>query len=106
MFGALPFIYGTLVTSALALLLTDPMGLAVALVTSEDFLPPWVRSPIAFLVELIAAIPSVIIGLWGIFVFVPFLLPLQNALYQTLGWFPLFSTEPFGFGMLSAGILL
>lgn len=105
-FGALPFIYGTLVTSALALLLAVPMGLGVALVTSEDFLPLWVRSPVAFLVELIAAIPSVIIGLWGIFVFVPFLLPLQKGLYQYLGAFPLFSTEPFGFGMLTAGMIL
>lgn len=105
-FGALPFVYGTLVTSTLALLLAVPMGLAVAIVTSEDFLPPWVRSPIAFLVELIAAIPSVIVGLWGIFIFVPFLLPFQNALYQYFGGIPLFSTEPFGFGMLSAGMVL
>jgi phosphate transport system permease protein len=105
-FGALPFIYGTLVTSFLALLLAVPTGLAVALVTSEDFLPPWVRSPVAFLVELIAAIPSVIIGLWGIFVFVPVILPLQQFLFQNLGWIPLFNTEPFGFGMLSAGMVL
>jgi phosphate transport system permease protein len=105
-FGALPFIYGTLVTSTLALLLAIPTGLAVAVVTSEDFLPLWVRSPVAFLVELIAAIPSVIIGLWGIFVFVPLLLPFQKVLYQYFGGLPLFSTEPFGFGMLTAGIVL
>ncbi len=105
-FGALPFVYGSIVSSALALLFAVPMGLAVAIVTSEDFLPPWVRSPIAFLVELIAAIPSVIIGLWGIFVFVPFLLPFQNLLYKGFGWLPLFNTEPFGFGMLSAGMVL
>ncbi len=105
-FGALPFIYGTLVTSFLGLLLAVPTGLAVALVTSEDFLPLWLRSPIAFLVELIAAIPSVIIGLWGIFVFIPVILPLQQILYQNLGWLPLFNTDPFGFGMLSAGMVL
>src|ERR687885_165202 len=105
-FGALPFIYGTLVSSALALLLAVPTGLAVAIVTSEDFLPQWVRSPLAFLVELIAAIPSVIIGLWGIFVLIPFLLPFQQSLFDKFSWFPLFSSEPLGPGMLPAGILL
>ncbi|MGQ4646103.1 phosphate ABC transporter permease subunit PstC [Lyngbya aestuarii] len=105
-FGALPFIYGTLVSSALALLLAVPTGLAVAIVTSEDFLPLWVRSPLGFLVELIAAIPSVIIGLWGIFVLIPFLLPFQQWLFSNFGWFPLWSTEPFGPGMFSAGVVL
>jgi phosphate transport system permease protein len=105
-FGALPFIYGTLVSSTIALLLAVPAGLAVAIVTSEDFLPAWVRSPIAFLVELIAAIPSVIIGLWGIFVLIPFLLPLQQWLFKTFGWFPLFSTDPSGPAMLAAGVVL
>jgi phosphate transport system permease protein len=105
-FGALPFIYGTLVSSALALLLAVPTGLAVAIVTSEDFLPQWVRSPLAFLVELIAAIPSVIIGLWGIFVLIPFLLPFQQWLFDHFKQIPLFSTEPFGPGMLVAGIVL
>ncbi|HEY9614381.1 phosphate ABC transporter permease subunit PstC, partial [Allocoleopsis sp.] len=105
-FGALPFIYGTLVSSALALLLAVPTGLAVAIVTSEDFLPGWVRSPLAFLVELIAAIPSVIIGLWGIFVLIPFLLPFQQWLFDHFKWIPLFNTEPFGPGMFVAGIVL
>ncbi len=105
-FGALPYIYGTLVSSGLALLIAFPVGLAVALVTSEDFLPPWVRSPLAFLIELIAAIPSVIIGLWGIFVMIPFLQPIQDWLYQNFSWIPLFSTAPSGYGMLSAGVIL
>ncbi|HEY9635605.1 MAG TPA: phosphate ABC transporter permease subunit PstC [Coleofasciculaceae cyanobacterium] len=105
-FGALPFIYGTLVSSAIALVLAVPTGLAAALITSEDFLPGWVRSPLAFLVELIAAIPSVIIGLWGIFVLIPFLVPLQQWLFKTFGWFPLFSTDPSGPGMLAAGVVL
>jgi phosphate transport system permease protein len=105
-FGALPFIYGTLVSSAIALLLAVPLGLSAAIVTSENFLPIWVRSPLAFLIELIAAIPSVIIGLWGIFVFIPFLRPFQNWLFTYCGWFPLFSTEPFGPGMLTAGMIL
>ncbi len=122
-FGALPFIYGTLVSSALALLLAVPTGLAVAIVTTEDFLPSWVRSPIGFLVELIAALPSVIVGLWGIFVVIPFLQPFQMWLFQNLGWIPLFKGncfqaadaagkmqetcgEPGGPGMFIAGIIL
>lgn len=105
-FGALPYIYGTVVTSAIALLLAVPIGISVALMTSENLLPIWVRSPLAFVVELIAAIPSVIIGFWGIFVMIPFLLPISEWLYQNFGWIPLFSTEPFGPGMLPAGIIL
>ena len=105
-FGAAPYIYGTILSSAIALILALPIGLAVAIVTSEDFMPEWVRSPVAFVVELIAAIPSVIIGLWGIFILVPFLLPIQQWLHNTFKWIPLFSTEPFGPGMLSAGVLL
>ncbi|MDJ0798744.1 MAG: phosphate ABC transporter permease subunit PstC [Calothrix sp. MO_167.B12] len=105
-FGALPYIYGTLVSSTLALILAVPIGLAVALVTTEDFLPRWVRSPIALLVELIAAIPSVIIGLWGIYILIPWLNPLQVWLFQHLQFIPLFSTEPFGQSMLVAGIVL
>ena len=105
-FGALPYIYGTLVTSAIALIIAIPIGLAVALVTSEKFLPPQMRSLLAFVVELIAAIPSVIIGLWGIFVLIPFLQPVQQWLFNYLKWIPLFSTEPFGPGILPAGIIL
>ncbi|MGF1492553.1 MAG: phosphate ABC transporter permease subunit PstC [Microcoleaceae cyanobacterium] len=105
-YGALPFIYGTVVSSLLALLFAIPLGLAVAILTSENFLPTWLRSPLAFLVELIAAIPSVIVGLWGIFTFIPFLQPIQVWLYARFSWVPLFSTEPFGFGMLAAGLVL
>lgn len=105
-FGALPYIYGTLVSSAIALLLALPVGVSVALVTSENFLPRWVRTPIAFVVELIAAIPSVIVGLWGIFVFIPALQPVQLWLNQNFGWVPLFSSTPYGSGMLAAGIIL
>ena len=105
-FGALPFIFGTLVSSALAMLIAVPVGLAVALITSEDILPASVRSPIAFMVELIAAIPSVIIGLWGIFVLIPFLQPIQQWLYDHFAWIPLFSTPPVGYGMSSAGVIL
>jgi phosphate transport system permease protein len=106
-FGALPYIYGTLVSSAIALLLAVPIGLAVALVTSENFLPPSVRTTIAFVVELIAAIPSVIIGLWGIFVFIPFIIPFQKWLFANFHAIPLLNTpDPGGFNMLTAGMIL
>ncbi|MGV0023677.1 phosphate ABC transporter permease subunit PstC [Phormidesmis priestleyi] len=105
-FGAVTYIYGTLVSSAIALLIAVPVGLAVALITSENFLPPWVRSPLSFLVELIASIPSVIVGFWGIFVLIPFLKPLQLWLHQQFGWVPLFSTETFGPSVFVAGVIL
>ncbi|HYX14662.1 MAG TPA: phosphate ABC transporter permease subunit PstC [Nostoc sp.] len=106
-FGALPYIYGTLVSSAIAILLAVPIGIAVALVTSENFLPPSLRTTLAFVVELIAAIPSVIIGLWAIFVFIPVLEPLQKWLASTFKWIPLFNTEdPSGTNILTAGIIL
>ncbi|WP_353929318.1 phosphate ABC transporter permease subunit PstC [Okeanomitos corallinicola TIOX110] len=106
-FGALPYIYGTVVSSAIAIILTVPIGISVALVTSEDFLPPIVRDSIAFVVELIAAIPSVIIGLWGIFIFIPMIEPLQNWLGSTFKFIPLFNTEyPAANNMLTAGIIL
>lgn len=106
-FGALPYIYGTLVSSAIAIFLAVPVGIAVALVTSENFLPLSLRTILAFVVELIAAIPSVIIGLWAIFVFIPVLEPLQKWLASTLKWIPLFNTQdPSGTNMLTAGIIL
>lgn len=105
-FGALPYIYGTLVSSLLALLMAVPIGLAVAVVTSENFLPAKVQTPIVFLVEMIAAIPSVIIGFWGMFVLIPVLEPIQLWLYQHIGWFPLFSTETAGFSMFTAAVIL
>jgi phosphate transport system permease protein len=107
LFGALPYIYGTLISSAIAIIFTIPVGVAIALVTSENFLPPSVRSSLAFVVELIAAIPSVIIGLWAIFVFIPVLEPLEKWLASTFKWIPLFSTaDPSGTNMLTAGIIL
>ncbi|NMG06720.1 phosphate ABC transporter permease subunit PstC [Brasilonema sp. UFV-L1] len=106
-FGALPYIYGTLISSAIAMLFAIPVGIAVALVTSENFIPPSARTTIAFIVELIAAIPSVIIGLWGVFIFIPALVPLQTWLSSAFGWIPLFNTPgPAGFNMLTAGIIL
>lgn len=106
LFGALPYIYGTLVSSAIALIIAVPIGVAVAVVTSERFLPPWVQTPIAFIVELIAAIPSVIVGLWGIFVLIPFMMPIQVWLGAKFAFIPLFSTMPAGPSMLVAGMIL
>ncbi|MEH2139193.1 phosphate ABC transporter permease subunit PstC [Nostoc sp.] len=106
-FGALSYIYGTLVSSAIAILFAVPVGMAVALVTSENFLPTSLRTILAFVVELIAAIPSVIIGLWAIFVFIPVLEPLQKWLANNFKWIPLFNTEdPSGTNMLTAGVIL
>lgn len=105
-YGALPMIYGTVVSSAIALLMAVPLGLGTAVFLSENFLPPAVRTPLIFMVELLAAIPSVVYGLWGIFVLIPLLLPPERWLHDNLGWFPLFSTAPGGPGMLPAGIIL
>ncbi len=105
-FGALPVIYGTLGSGLIALLIAVPVGLSVAIITSEDLLPQRVRTVIAFMVELIAAIPSVIFGLWGFYTLVPLIRPIQSFLYTNFKSFPLFSTEPSGFGLLTAGVLL
>ncbi len=105
-FGALPLIFGTIASSLIALLFAVPMGLAVAIITSEDLLPQWLRSIVSFTIELIAAIPSVIFGLWGVATLVPFLLEKETFLYTNFGSIPLFSTEPTGFGLLTAGMLL
>jgi len=105
-FGALPFLYGTLVSSALALLIAVPVGLGVAIFLSE-LAPRWLSDPVSFLVELLAAIPSVIYGLIGIFVLVPWIRNvLEPLLSGTLGFLPLFRGAPYGVGMLTAGLLL
>lgn len=105
-YGALPMIYGTIVTSAIALLIAVPIGLGVAIFLSETYLPPKIQLAFVFLVELLAAIPSVVYGLWGIFVLIPFLRPLQQGLNAYFGWLPIFSTPPAGPGMLTAGVIL
>lgn len=105
-FGAKTYLYGTIMSSAIALLFAVPIGITVAIVTSEKFLPRWLRSTLGFLVELIASIPSVIIGFWGIFVLIPFMKPIQLWLHQQFGWIPLFGTETFGPSLLVAGTIL
>lgn len=105
-FGALPVIYGTLVSSFIALLVAIPLGVGTAIFLSENFIPIQIRTILVFLVELLAAIPSVVYGLWGIFVLIPLLKPFGEWLNANFGWFPLFSTPPAGPGMLPAGIVL
>jgi len=105
-YGALPLIYGTLVSSALALLISTPLGVAIAIFVTEDYLPLKVRSFFKFLVELLAAIPSVIYGLWGIYVVIPLTTPLGNWLNAHLGWIPIFSTPSSGPGFLPAAFVL
>lgn len=105
-YGALPQIYGTLVTAAIALVIAIPVGIGVAVFLSEDFLPNSIRTPIALAIELIAAVPSVVIGLWGIYVLIPFLRPLYDFLYDNFSWIPLFSTPPRGNSLLTLGLVL
>ena len=105
-FGAVPFIYGTLVSSFLALLLAVPLSLGVAVYITE-MCPQRLRAIISFLVELLAAIPSVIYGLWGIFVLAPLLREyVEPFLAKTLGWTGFFSGPMYGLGMLAAGIIM
>jgi phosphate transport system permease protein len=105
-YGVLPQIYGTLVSAAIALIIAVPLGVGVAIFLSEDFLPRKLLTPIAFMIELLAAIPSVVYGLWGIFVFIPAMLPLMEWLHNTLGWIPLFGSDPATRAMLPTGIVL
>jgi phosphate transport system permease protein len=105
-FGALPFIYGTLVSSFLALLIAVPLSVGVAVFTTE-MCPRALRGPLSFFVELLAAIPSVVYGLWAIFVLVPLLSGyIQPFLARTLGWTGFFDGPPYGISMLAAGIIL
>jgi phosphate transport system permease protein len=105
-FGAMPFIYGTLVSSLLALIIAVPLSIGVAVFTTE-MCPKALRGPLSFFVELLAAIPSVVYGLWAIFVMVPLLSNyVQPFLSRTLGWTGLFVGPPYGISMLAAGIIL
>ena len=105
-FGALPFIYGTIVSSLVALIIAIPLSIGVAVFTTE-MCPKPLRGTISFLTELLAAIPSVVYGLWAIFVLAPLLREhVQPWLAKYFGWTGLFSGPPFGIGMLAAGIIL
>jgi phosphate transport system permease protein len=104
-YGALPFIYGTIVTSALALFIGIPLGVGAAIFLAE-LAPAKVSNALTFLIELLAAVPSVIYGLLGIFVLVPALVSIEPAIRAVLGWTPLFSGPFYGVSMFSAGVVL
>jgi phosphate transport system permease protein len=105
-FGALPTIYGTLLTSAIALLFAVPISLGASIFLVE-IAPSWISGPVSFLIEMLASIPSVIIGLWGLFVLVPAIKPAEIWLGSHLGFIPLFKGTVFGgLSFLSAGIIL
>ena len=105
-FGALPFIYGTVISSVLAVLLATPLSIGVAVFLVEQA-PKWLSRPMGFLVELLAAIPSVVYGLWAIFVLAPFLREyVQPPLQASLGWLPFFRGTPTGVGMFTGGLVL
>ena len=109
-YGALAPIFGTLVTSLIAMLIAIPLGLLITLFLTE-LCPKWLRRPIAIAIELLAGIPSIIYGIWGLFIFVPFMQTwVQPYLTEWFGWIPyfgnLFQGPPLGIGMLTAGLIL
>jgi phosphate transport system permease protein len=109
-FGALPAIYGTIITSFIAMLIAVPVGLLIAFFLTE-LCPAWLRSPIGIAIELLAGIPSIIYGIWGLFIFAPFVQAhIEPFLINTLGNVPLiaplFSGAPYGIGLLTAGLIL
>lgn len=104
-FGALPFIWGSLYSSILALMLATPVALGIAVFIAE-LCPARLRQPLVFLTELLAAIPSIVYGLWGIFVLVPAVRSVETWAPPALKQFPLFSGPPVGVGMLAAGVIL
>ena len=106
-FGALPAIYGTLVTSAIALVIAFPIGLGAALFLAEDARLRFLRGPLSFAIELLAGIPSVVIGLWAFFALTPIMRDnVEPFLNHTLGFLPLFQGSASGYGFLTAGVVL
>ncbi len=108
-YGALAPVFGTLVTSCIALLLAAPVSFGIAFFLTE-IAPAWLRGPVAGAIELLASIPSIIYGMWGLFVFVPFMASIEPTLSNTLGRLPLVGTlfqgPPLGLGLLTAGVVL
>jgi len=105
-FGALPMIFGTVMTSLIAIVLAAFIGIMAA-VFLADFAPRWLGQPLSFLIELLAAVPSVVYGLWGLFVLAPFMrTTIGPVLQHALGWMPLFSGPIVGVGLLTAGVIL
>lgn len=105
-FGVLPEIWGTLYSSLMALVIGGFFGVTVAIFLTQDFLPPRLALVFRTIIEMLAAIPSVVFGLWGIFVVIPAIRPLAQWLHETLGWVPFFSTSLSGPGLLPAALVL
>ncbi len=105
-YGAFTAIYGTLVTSLLSLAIAVPLGVGTAVFITENIIPRRIRDVIGVMVELLAAIPSVVLGLWAIFVLEPFIRPFLNWLNQAFGWLPIFGSVPMGPGMAPAILIL
>jgi phosphate transport system permease protein len=105
-FGAAPAIYGTLISSLIALILAVPVSIGAAIFLAE-LAPSRLRNPLSFLVEMLAALPSVVLGIWGIYILVPWVRDaVEKSLGSHLSFIPLFDGPPFGFGMLAAGLIL
>lgn len=105
-FGALPLIYGTVVSSAIAILLAGAVGILAAAYLAE-FAPGWLARPLGFVIELLAAVPSVVFGLWGLFVLAPFVRNFLGPILQkTFGFLPIFQGPISGVGLLTAGLVL
>lgn len=106
-FGILPQVYGSIMTSLVALIFAIPLGIGTAIFLTEDFAPKWITAPIGFAIELIVAIPSVVLGLWGIFVLIPAVRPIFRAINESMNWFPLFGgPPPRGPSLLIVGLVL
>ena len=105
-FGVLPFIIGTVASSLLAILLAFPLGVAIAIFLSENFLSASIRQTMRFVVEMLAAIPSVVYGLWGIFVIIPIVKAFGDWAVASMGDFPLFSGPAYGNSLLTASVVL
>ncbi len=105
-YGALPYIFGTIASSVIALVIAGPIGILTAVYLAE-LAPRRVAVPLTFMIELLAAIPSVVFGLWGVFVLSPFLRSTVEAWFvDTLGWIPIFAGPSFGVGLFAAGVIL
>ena len=105
-YGAFTAIYGTLITSIASLLIAIPLGVGSAIFITENIIPKNVRNVIAILIELLAAIPSVVLGLWAVFIMEPFIRPFLNKIYEIFGFIPFFGTKPLGAGMMPAILIL
>tara|TARA_Y100001968_G_scaffold97139_1_gene87134 strand:+ start:38 stop:1003 length:966 start_codon:yes stop_codon:yes gene_type:complete len=105
-YGAFTAIYGTLFTSIASLFIAIPLGIGTAIFITENIIPKYIRDLIGIMVELLAAIPSVVLGLWAVFIMEPFIRPFLNKIYEIFGFIPFFGTEPLGAGMMPAILIL